>query len=60
MTPSNSAVSSALVPPSPFTEGWKHFQQGREAIEREFARAPESIRRRIRWLPIGDEVQLTA
>ena len=41
-------------------EGWKHFQQGREAIESEFARAPESIRRRIRWLPIGDEVQLTA
>jgi L-ascorbate metabolism protein UlaG (beta-lactamase superfamily) len=40
-------------------EGWKHFQQGREAIEREFARAPEDIRRRIRWLPIGEEVPLT-
>jgi L-ascorbate metabolism protein UlaG (beta-lactamase superfamily) len=39
-------------------EGWKHFQQGREAIEREFARAPEDIRRRIRWLPIGEEVPL--
>ena len=34
-------------------EGWKHFRQGRAAIEREFARAPEDIRRRIRWLPIG-------
>jgi L-ascorbate metabolism protein UlaG (beta-lactamase superfamily) len=34
-------------------EGWKHFRQGREAIEREFASAPEDIRRRIRWLPIG-------
>jgi hypothetical protein len=22
-------------------EGWKHFEEGREAIEREFARAPE-------------------
>jgi L-ascorbate metabolism protein UlaG (beta-lactamase superfamily) len=39
-------------------EGWKHFQQVREAIEREFARAPEDIRRRIRWLPLGIEVEL--
>ena len=37
-------------------EGWKHFQQAREAIEREFAVAPEDIRRRIRWLPIGTSV----
>jgi L-ascorbate metabolism protein UlaG (beta-lactamase superfamily) len=41
-------------------EGWKHFRQGREAIEREFARAPEDIRRRIRWLPIGVDVELAA
>src|SRR5215211_4961803 len=34
-------------------EGWKHFKEGRSAIEREFARAPEDIRTRIRWLPIG-------
>ncbi len=34
-------------------EGWKHFRQGREAIEREFARAPEDIRRRIRWLALA-------
>jgi L-ascorbate metabolism protein UlaG (beta-lactamase superfamily) len=34
-------------------EGWKHFRQGREAIERELAGAPEDIRRRFRWLPIG-------
>jgi hypothetical protein len=34
-------------------EGWKHFRQGREAIERDFARAPEDIRRRIQWLTIG-------
>ena len=39
-------------------EGWKHFHQGREAIEREFARAPEDIRRRIRWLPLGVEVEV--
>jgi L-ascorbate metabolism protein UlaG (beta-lactamase superfamily) len=38
-------------------EGWKHFRQGREAIEREFATAPEDIRGRLRWLPIGVEVE---
>ena len=39
-------------------EGWEHFRQGREAIEREFASAPHDIRRRIRWLPIGEAVQI--
>jgi L-ascorbate metabolism protein UlaG (beta-lactamase superfamily) len=34
-------------------EGWEHFREDREAIEREFARAPEEIRERIRWLPLG-------
>jgi len=34
-------------------EGWTHFRQGREAIERAFARAPEEIRRSLRWLPMG-------
>jgi L-ascorbate metabolism protein UlaG (beta-lactamase superfamily) len=34
-------------------EGWKHFQQGREAIERELERAPQDIRERIRWLPLA-------
>ena len=34
-------------------EGWTHFHQGREAIERVFAQAPADIRRSIRWLPIG-------
>jgi L-ascorbate metabolism protein UlaG (beta-lactamase superfamily) len=41
-------------------EGWKHFRQGREAIESEFARAPKDIRRRVRWLPIGTAVELAA
>jgi L-ascorbate metabolism protein UlaG (beta-lactamase superfamily) len=41
-------------------EGWKHFQQGRAAIEREFARAPEDIQRRIRWLPLGVAVEIAA
>jgi L-ascorbate metabolism protein UlaG (beta-lactamase superfamily) len=39
-------------------EGWSHFRQGRGAVERELARAPEDIRRRFRWLPIGMAVDL--
>jgi L-ascorbate metabolism protein UlaG (beta-lactamase superfamily) len=35
-------------------EGWKHFRQGREAIEREFEAAPSRFRESVRWLPIGD------
>ena len=34
-------------------EGWKHFRQGRAAIERTFAAAPAEFRERVRWLPIG-------
>ena len=60
-TPWSCVDSSARAPRSPIHyEGWKHFRQGREAIEREFAKAPEDIRRRIRWLPIGVEVDLAA
>jgi len=39
-------------------EGWKHFQESRAEIEREFSRAPEELRSRIRWLPIGERVEL--
>jgi len=39
-------------------EGWRHFREGREAIEREFASAPQEIRRSLRWLPIGVGVDL--
>ena len=41
-------------------EGWKHFRQGRDAIEREFVHAPEDIRRCLRWLPIGVDVDISA
>jgi L-ascorbate metabolism protein UlaG (beta-lactamase superfamily) len=34
-------------------EGWKHFREGREAVERELATAPEDVSARFRWLPIG-------
>ena len=39
-------------------EGWKHFRQGRDAIEREFASAPEDMRASVRWLPIGEAVDV--
>ena len=39
-------------------EGWSHFRQGREAIERELDGAPEDIRRSVRWLPIGEAVEI--
>jgi L-ascorbate metabolism protein UlaG (beta-lactamase superfamily) len=39
-------------------EGWAHFQESRDEIEREFARAPEEVRRVIRWVPIGEPVAL--
>ena len=41
-------------------EGWRHFREGRAAIERELDGAPEDIRSRIRWLPIGVAVDLAA
>jgi L-ascorbate metabolism protein UlaG (beta-lactamase superfamily) len=34
-------------------EGWKHFREGREAIEAELAQAPPDIRDSVEWLPIG-------
>ena len=36
-------------------EGWAHFKQGREEIDREFAGAPDIP---VRWLPIGSAVDL--
>ena len=41
-------------------EGWKHFKQGRDAIEAAFARAPEDVRSRVRWLPIGEAAEVAA
>jgi L-ascorbate metabolism protein UlaG (beta-lactamase superfamily) len=39
-------------------EGWTHFKEGREAAERELDAAPEEVRRSIRWLPLGEPVEL--
>jgi hypothetical protein len=41
-------------------EGWAHFQEGREALERELASAPAEVRERVRWLPVGEAVALDA
>ena len=39
-------------------EGWRHFRDGREGIERALAHAPEDVRRRFRWIPIGEGVEV--
>jgi L-ascorbate metabolism protein UlaG (beta-lactamase superfamily) len=41
-------------------EGWKHFREGRDAIERAFAAAPAGVRASLRWLPIGEPVEIEA
>ena len=39
-------------------EGWSHFRQGRAAIERELAAAPDDVSARLRRLPIGEPAEL--
>jgi L-ascorbate metabolism protein UlaG (beta-lactamase superfamily) len=34
-------------------EGWSHFKEGRDAVERELADAPD-VAALVRWLPIGE------
>lgn len=51
-------VGPRLVVPVHY-EGWSHFRQGREAVERELATAPEEIRRRFRWLEPGVAADLS-
>ena len=41
-------------------EGWKHFRQGRDGDRARVRGAPEDIRGRFRWLPIGVGVDLAA
>jgi L-ascorbate metabolism protein UlaG (beta-lactamase superfamily) len=57
MTAAQAVELCELIQPSTIVpihyEGWKHFRQGREEIEREFAKAPADFRERVRWLPIG-------
>ncbi|MEO3927634.1 MBL fold metallo-hydrolase [Micromonosporaceae bacterium B7E4] len=39
-------------------EGWRHFQQPRAAIEREFATAAAEIQRSLRWLEAGVSTEI--
>jgi L-ascorbate metabolism protein UlaG (beta-lactamase superfamily) len=39
-------------------EGWKHFRQGKAAVERAFAKAPDGFAERVRWLQIGTPATL--
>jgi L-ascorbate metabolism protein UlaG (beta-lactamase superfamily) len=39
-------------------EGWRHFQEPRPVLEREFENAPPEVRRSIRWLPLGAPTDL--
>jgi len=39
-------------------EGWSHFRQGRQAVEREFAGAPAEVRDRVVWAPIGEPIHV--
>ncbi|HXV33844.1 MAG TPA: MBL fold metallo-hydrolase [Gaiellaceae bacterium] len=41
-------------------EGWSHFRDGRADVETALAAAPEDVRRRFRWLPLGEPVELAA
>ena len=41
-------------------EGWSHLKDGREGMEQALAAAPEHVRERFRWVPIGEAVELTA
>ncbi len=33
-------------------EGWSHFSQGRDVVERAFASAPDGLGERLHWLPL--------
>ncbi len=39
-------------------EGWKHFRQGRAAVEAEFGSAPAEFREAVRWLEIGEPAEI--
>ncbi len=62
MTAKDAVELSGLVEPRTVIpihyEGWKHFRQGREAIEAAWATAPQDFRDRVRWLKIGAPTEI--
>jgi L-ascorbate metabolism protein UlaG (beta-lactamase superfamily) len=63
MTASDAVELCALMKPRTTIpvhyEGWVHFRQGRDAVERAFAEAPDETRRSLQWLPIGSATAVT-
>jgi L-ascorbate metabolism protein UlaG (beta-lactamase superfamily) len=41
-------------------EGWSHFREGRADLERELTTAPAEVRDAVRWVPIGEPIELVA
>jgi L-ascorbate metabolism protein UlaG (beta-lactamase superfamily) len=39
-------------------EGWSHFREGRDGIERVLAAAPADVRDRVRWLSLGEPAEV--
>ncbi|HWI75280.1 MAG TPA: MBL fold metallo-hydrolase [Baekduia sp.] len=64
MTASDAVALCTLIRPRTTIpihyEGWKHFREGRAAIEAELATAPEAVRDSIRWLELGVPTSLEA
>ncbi|WP_433041893.1 MBL fold metallo-hydrolase [Dactylosporangium sp. CS-033363] len=56
MTAEKAVELCALVNPRTIMpvhyEGWEHFREGRESIERAFAAAPGGLGDRLHWLPL--------
>lgn len=40
-------------------EGWSHFREGRDRVERDLADAPAEVRDRFRWIPIGETAEIS-
>jgi L-ascorbate metabolism protein UlaG (beta-lactamase superfamily) len=57
MTASEAIELVSLIDPNEVVpihyEGWRHFREGRQAIEAELAGAPDAVREKVRWLPLG-------
>lgn len=62
MTAHDAVQVSALLKPQTILpihyEGWKHFQQGREEVERAFADAAPDINNCVRWLEMGSAQEI--
>jgi L-ascorbate metabolism protein UlaG (beta-lactamase superfamily) len=52
------AIRPGTIIPAHY-EGWKHFTEGRAALERALAPAPDEVRAAVRWLPPGRATELT-